>query len=191
MKKRNFVIDRMLYEVISENQLSSFTTIMLRDLYAQRLVTEGASMIPLSKVRLHVYEHLRRMIKAGWAKADIEKKERNQAYHLLELPEHLTLQFVTHNLGGVNVRTPPTCLESSFTGDAARYLSVLHSQLKELELDMLAAMGEVERYKILIKEMPDLTNRLQKPYQSAKEQSSKLVGHFRAVENALVLLQAN
>src|SRR5690606_30614868 len=105
------------------------------------------------KLRLHVYEHLRRMIKAGWVKADIEKKERNQAYHLLELPKNLTLQFVAHNLVGVNVRRPPTCLESSSMDDAGRYINVLHSQLKELELDMLAAMGEVERYKILIKEL--------------------------------------
>jgi hypothetical protein len=109
----------------------------------------------------------------------------------LDLPENLTLQLVAGTLVGRNA-------ESQTTGDdlkppviAEKRLTVLRSQLKELELDMLAAMGEVERYKLLIQEMPDLTTRLQKPYQSAKEQSSKLIGHFRAVENTLLLLQAD
>lgn len=191
MKKRNFVIDRMLYEVLGQGQLRSFTIKTLRDLYADRLEAVGACGISLSKVRLYVYQHLRRMIKAGWVKPDSQQKVRNQLYHLLDLPKNLTLQLVAGTLVGRNGKSQATWDNLEPPAMAEKRLTVLRSQLKELELDMLAAMGEVERYKLLIQDMPDLASRLQKPYQSAREQSSKLIGHFRAVENTLVLLQAD
>jgi len=58
-------------------------------------------------------------------------------------------------------------------------------------LDMLSSMGEVERYKFLITEMPELSVQLEESLISAREKSSKLVGHFRAVENTLQILKAS
>ena len=64
----------------------------------------------------------------------------------------------------------------------------LESQLKEIRLDFLSSMGEAERYKQLLEEMPDLKDRVEGEYQEARDRSSRLLGHLRAVEKTLAAL---
>ena len=49
-------------------------------------------------------------------------------------------------------------------------------------------MGEAERYKQLLEEMPDLKDRVEGEYQEARDRSSRLLGHLRAVEKTLAAL---
>lgn len=189
MKKRTFIIDQVLYEVIIQSQLKLFTVKELRDLYANRLKSECVGPISLAKVRIYVYEYLRRMVKAGWVKLGEERRTRDQIYYLNDFPGHLIMQFTPETLAsrlGIGASPMQATVKPK---EISSHLLLLRSQLKELELDMFAALGEVERYKILIQDMPEFSIRLQQPYQSAREHSSKLIGHFRAVENALSLLQ--
>jgi hypothetical protein len=52
-------------------------------------------------------------------------------------------------------------------------------------------MGEAERYKLLLDEMPHLRNRVEGDYQEAKDRSSRLLGHLRAIEKTLNTLAAS
>ncbi len=61
----------------------------------------------------------------------------------------------------------------------------LEKLLKEIRLDFLSSVGEVERYKQLFDEMPELRSRMQKNYVEARDRSSRLLGHLRAVERTL------
>lgn len=54
---------------------------------------------------------------------------------------------------------------------------------------MLASMGEVERYQLLKRDMPGLSSHIESSLVAAREKSSKLIGHFRAIENTLIVLQ--
>ena len=115
---------------------------------------------------------------------------RDQLYHLCEVPNYLVIELRAGKYyGGTSV--PDGLDRPQKTQDTSSNIQSLRNQLKELELDMLSSMGEVERYKLLIAEMPDMAPKLEPSLISAREKSSKLVGHFRAVENALLMLQAN
>ncbi|MNV49872.1 hypothetical protein D3C71_1418450 [compost metagenome] len=61
----------------------------------------------------------------------------------------------------------------------------LESILKEIRLDFLSSMGEAERYKQLLDEMPHLKEQVEGDYLEARDRSSRLLGHLRAVEKTL------
>lgn len=190
MKKRSFVIDKALFEVIDTIKEPAFTTCGLRDLFAARLEQDGIKGVAKAELRLHVYEHLRRMEKAGWVVVDKERRKRDQLYHLCEVPSYLAIELRAGKYyGGFSV--PDGLDRPQEAQDTILQIQSLRNQLKELELDMLSSMGEVERYKLLIAEMPEMTSRLEPSLVSAREKSSKLVGHFRAVENTIQLIQAS
>lgn len=46
-------------------------------------------------------------------------------------------------------------------------------------------MGEAERYKQLLDEMPHLKDQVEGEYLEARDRSSRLLGHLRAVEKTL------
>lgn len=188
MKMRSFAIDQSLYEVVNSMPSPRFTIRQLRDLFSSRLKDDGIHDVSLAEVRLYVYEHMRRMQKAGWIILDEPKSKRGQVYILKALPENIRLELKPGRFHGF-CGEPTAPAEA--TPEKNQYLHQLRNQLKELELDMLASMGEVERYKLLITEMPEFSNSLEAPLAAAREKSSKLIGHFRAVENTLSLLQAS
>ncbi|HIM97128.1 MAG TPA: hypothetical protein EYM57_04370 [Gammaproteobacteria bacterium] len=193
MKKRSFVIDKSLYEVISSIKGTTFTTQELRDLFASRLKHDGIKGVPLAQIRLYVYEHIRRMVKVGWVIPAEEQKKRGQVYHLQPVPDALQLEFIAGQFHQELAADESAEMNTSSDDRSVNqgYIQSLQSQLKELELDMLSSMGEVERYKFLITEMPELSVQLEESLISAREKSSKLVGHFRAVENTLQILKAS
>jgi hypothetical protein len=49
-------------------------------------------------------------------------------------------------------------------------------------------MGEAERYKQLLDEMPHLRDKVESEYLEARDRSSRLLGHLRAVEKTLKTL---
>ncbi|MNP85586.1 hypothetical protein D3C76_1853850 [compost metagenome] len=51
-------------------------------------------------------------------------------------------------------------------------------------------MGETERYKQLLEEIPQLKSRLETVYLEVRDRSSKLLGHLRAIENTLNAISA-
>lgn len=190
MKSASFIFDRRLYELLQEEGRTQFTTRDLRDAYAQRL--EGLTF-RLGDVRRYVYEQIRRMLRAGWLLPDEERRSRGQVYHLQPFPEHLLLELVD---GGFE-NSPKTVCEPELSvqeqesvqpepsSDAKHHLETL---LKEIRLDFLSAMGEAERYKQLLDEMPHLRDKVEGEYLEARDRSSRLLGHLRAVEKTLKTL---
>ena len=51
-------------------------------------------------------------------------------------------------------------------------------------------MGEAERYKQLLGDMPELREKVEDDYLEARDRSSRLLGHLRAVEKTLKTLAA-
>lgn len=69
--------------------------------------------------------------------------------------------------------------------DADQHLEALH---KEVRLDFLSSMGEAERYKLLLDDMPHLRDKVEGEYLEARDRSSRLLGHLRAIEKTLKTL---
>lgn len=195
MKSAAFIFDRRLYELLQEEGHTQFTTRELRDAYAKRL--DG---IPfrLSDVRRYVYEQMRRMLRAEWLVLDEERRTRGQVYHLQPIPAHLQLELIDNGFenslkivsepdqepASAEVETLP--LKPSANTD--QQLEALH---KEIRLDFLSSMGEAERYKLLLDDMPHLRDKVEGEYLDARDRSSRLLGHLRAIENTLKTLAAS
>ena len=193
MKPASFILDRQLYEVLQEEGHSQFTTRDLRDAYAKRL--EGMDF-QLGDVRRFVYEQIRRMIRTGWLVPDQVQRKRGQIYHLRPFPENLKLELVDgafeRSLKNT-VKTDNTSpddeglLPQSSRLDAEQHLQSL---MKEVRLDFLSAMGEAERYKQLVADLPHLRDKVEADYLEARDRSSRLLGHLLAVEKTLNVLVA-
>ena len=192
MKSASFIFDRRLYELLQKEGRTRFTIRELRDAYAKRL--EGMSF-RINDVRRYVYEQIRRMLRVGWIVLDEERRVRGQVYHLMPVPAHLQLDLIDNGFENYR-KAEPEQMQPETTDplaplhpsdDADQHLEAL---LKEIRLDFLTSMGEAERYKLLIDEMPHLRDTVQGDYLDARDRSSRLLGHLRAIEKTLKTLSS-
>lgn len=188
MKPATFKLDRHVYKLLKDGDLQQFTTRSLRDAYAHHL-DRSANDVELWR---YIYDQLQRLKRIGWVTQDPTKRKRDQVFHVADMPSAITLQLVephfpsacgkTHGVIA-NVTSP----HKHPDGCSKQRLELL---AKEIRLDMLTALGEAERYKQLFTEMPTLKARVEDDYLEARDRSSRLLGHLRAVENTLKLLVA-
>ncbi|KEX94969.1 hypothetical protein HA62_02515 [Pseudomonas putida] len=188
MKSASFLFDRRLYELLQEEGRERFTTTELRDAYAKHL--DGVTF-RIGDVRRYVYEQIRRMLRIGWLVHDKERRTRGQVYVLQPIPAHLQLELIDNGLEN-NLKIAPgpqqkTSIARNVSSDADLRLEALH---KEIRLDFLSSMGEAERYKLLLDDMPQLRDKVEGEYQEARDRSSRLLGHLRAIEKTLKTLSA-
>ncbi|WLI04536.1 hypothetical protein PSH66_18175 [Pseudomonas sp. FP597] len=194
MKSVSFIFDRRLYELLQEEGRARFTIRELRDAYAKRL--DGMTY-RIGDVRRYIYEQIRRMLRMGWVVFDDERRTRGQVYRLQPIPTHLQLELVDSGFENSLKNALEPKQESSVRADAAlqiepssdseQHLEALHN---EIRLDFLSSMGEAERYKLLLDEMPHLRDKVEAEYLEARDRSSRLLGHLRAIEKTLKTLAA-
>ncbi|UPQ82223.1 hypothetical protein M0M42_17760 [Pseudomonas knackmussii] len=192
MKSASFIFDRRLYELLHEEGRTRFTTRELRDAYAMRL--DGMTF-RLGDVRRYVYEQIRRALRMGWVVLDEERRSRGQVYHVQSIPAHLQLELIDNGFENslktaCEPKQGPSVVEGAAeplkpSADAHQHLESLH---KEIRLDFLSSMGEAERYKLLLDDMPHLRERVEGEYFEARDRSSRLLGHLRAIEKTLKTL---
>ncbi|MGL4317358.1 MAG: hypothetical protein ACRCTL_12190 [Pseudomonas sp.] len=189
MKSASFIFDRRLYELLQEEGRTRFTIRELRDAYAKCL--EGMTY-RIGDVRRYVYEQIRRMLRIGWLVHDEERRVRGQVYHLLPIPAHLQLELIDNGFENSRKVACDPEQEPSATDNTAVPLhdadQHLETLLKEIRLDFLTSMGEAERYKLLLDEMPHLRGKVEGEYLEARDRSSRLLGHLRAIEKTLKTL---
>jgi hypothetical protein len=194
MKSASLSFDRRLYELLQEEGRTKFTTHELRDAYAKKL--DGINF-RLTDVRRYVYEQIRRMLRMGWIVLDEERRSRGQVYHLQPISADLQLELVNNGFESTiktieapeqePVTTELQALPPISAANTDQQLEALH---KEIRLDFLSSMGEAERYKLLLDEMPHLRGSVEADYLEARDRSSRLLGHLRAIEKTLKMLAA-
>ncbi|MGU9821041.1 hypothetical protein [Pseudomonas sp. LF090] len=194
MKQDLFEFDRQLHSLLCEHFSRDFTTRQLRDAYAALL---PPSSFRLADVRVYVYEQIRRLIRVGWVEMADQRQKRDQVFRVLEMPLRLQLVLVDGNFS-VTVdsldapadeeRETTSSVPSSKEGQDDR--TRLQVMLKETRLDLLSSLGETERYNQLFEEIPHLKGRFEGVYLEARDRSSKLLGHVRAIEHTLKTISA-
>lgn len=194
MKSASFIFDRRLYELLQEQGRTTFTIRELRDAYAARLNDTNFRM---TDVRRYVYEHIRRLQRAGLVVPDEERRVRGQVFHLQPTPTDFNIELVDNGFENsiMAAGMPEQDLALHDLEDLTLKLSVdtdlqLEALHKEIRLDFLTSMGEAERFKLLLNEMPHLRDKVEGEYLEARDRSSRLLGHLRAIEKTLKTLAA-
>ena len=194
MKSASYIFDRRLYELLQEEGRARFTTRELRDAYAKRL--DGMTF-RIGDVRRYVYEQIRRMLRIGWVVHDEKRLARGQVYHLQPIPAHLQMELIDNGYENSLKAASAPPMEPLVLDNAAVPLNApsgsdqrLESLHKEIRLDFLSSMGEAERYKLLLDDMPHLRDKVESEYLEARDRSSRLLGHLRAIEKTLKTLAA-
>ncbi len=194
MKSASFIFDRRLYELLQDQGRTTFTTRDLRDAYAACL---KEAHFRIADVRRYVYEQIRRLVRAGLVLPDEDRRVRGQVYHLQPIPAHVKLELIDkgfeNSLMATGVPEPDIALralEASQLNSSANTDLQLEALHKEIRLDFLTSMGEAERFKLLLDDMPHLRDKVEGDYLQARDRSSRLLGHLRAIEKTLKTLAA-
>lgn len=185
MKPVTFRLDRRLYDLLQDGELQRFTIRKLRDSYAER---SGETLLPPSTELWHyIYAQVGRLKRTGWVRADAERRRRDQVYYVEATPNSLRLVLIDSPHSGSHLANQNSVWASGnvSTSEPVQRLEAL---AKEIRLDMLSSLGEAERYKQLIAEIPQLKDHVADEYHEAKDRSSRLLGHLKAVETTLRLL---
>ena len=197
MKISTVTLDAVLHSILMEEELNSFTILELRELYLRHVNPNGNS---LQKVRMYIYDQIRRMIDLRWVSYHSERKARGQRFVIHEMPEHVRLKLTAPKIGMVEMQIPkevPSNLydlrsnndeeqnQDQNTRSDNLTTATLQEMLKDVRLDFLTNLGATERYKLLMDEVPELKNTLEPELFAARDKSSKLLGHMKALEVTL------
>lgn len=189
MKPATFKLDRRVFELLKDGDFQQFTIRSLRAAYARQL--DGST----NDVELwrYIYDQVQRLKRVGWVQQDPARRRRDQVFHVLKKPTHLNVFLVQHRLfvsRGDSLNEDMAAVEPTLVHSEICPTRRLELLAKEIRLDMLSALGEAERYKQLFTEMPVLKARVEDDYIEARDRSSRLLGHLRAIENTLKMLVA-
>lgn len=187
-----FSFDMKLFELLQHGQYETFTIRELRDRYAD--TPYAADQSPKQLWRF-IYEQIRRMVKIGWVVQDDDRRKRDQRFHLRPIPQGVKMELFDNylerrftNSNGVTALGKPDedhYMSSIIAADATVQLEDI---LKEVRLDFLASMGEAERFKQLFEAFPSVRERMECDYIEARDKSSRLLGHLRAIEKTLKVI---
>lgn len=178
MKSVNFRLDRRIFELFQDEELLQFTISELRDAYVRHLED---SQIQLPDIWRYIHDQIQRLVRAGWVCEDGSRKGRGKTYRMLQKPPHLKLFLVEKNGSSPSPLLSPS--HEMVHPDANQ--DRLKALANETRLDLLTSMGEAERYKQLLDEFPQLIDQIKGDYHEARDRSSRLLGHLRAIEKTL------
>ncbi|WIE49840.1 hypothetical protein [Pseudomonas sp. GM17] len=190
MKSAIFKLDRRIFGLLQDGDFQRFTIRMLRDAYAKQLGKAGGGSGELWR---YIYDQIVRLKRVGWIRQDEIRRKRDQLYYVLGAPDSVALVLVDGSFQSTQPCTATSPEErSGQPGSPTQLTSAQRLEIlaKEIRLDMLCSLGEAERYKQLFTEMPQLRLRVEHDYIEARDRSSRLLGHLRAVEKTLKLLAA-
>lgn len=163
-----------LLHVLKDVGTISFTVDDLTQLYLKH-----PSCLHTSKklARQFVYRNMQRMMKSGHMQ---RLKVTVRWPHYTLTPLFFSSRPATSLL--VSVDNPPPTAPISSKLDP---LSTLKKRLTTHQDEVLTAMGEMEEYEAICKEIPDLREIAQPRYNESRERCSRLLGRVKALESLL------
>ena len=148
----------------------SFTVDQITKMY----LAEGSEAHENKKsARQFIYRTILRLIKSG----EMAKLDGNKGW-----PKYnLTDKFQLRHSPSVNPpSTPPTHRAQNASSDQG-----LTERLNAHKMELLTAMGEVEEYDAICKDMPNLKEDIQSLYDDSRDRCSKILGRVKALESLL------
>ncbi|WP_221797869.1 hypothetical protein [Oceanobacter mangrovi] len=155
MKSSSVALDRVIYRILMEEEVGAFTIMELRDRYLEQVDPRDVS---LPKLRVYIYDHIRRMVNCGWVRYHEEKKTRGQRFVLLSKPQKLKVKLTPPARGMqerdlekaqpsvTEIATDAPVATSAHTERGQADVDQVLQALKQAQLDFLSSYGEAEEY---------------------------------------------
>lgn len=137
------------------------------------LLEGGGDHDTKKSARQFIYRTILRLIKSG----EMAKLDGNKGWPKYKLTEKFQLRLSP----SVNPpSTPPT-----YRAQNASSHQGLTERLNTHKMELLTAMGEVEEYDAICKDMPNLKDEIQSLYDDSRDRCSKILGRVKALESLL------
>lgn len=191
-------IEERIFELLLETDNAQFTIRSLRDQYAHQ---HGIAAEYRPALRRFIYERIKKLITAGLVEKDSEKRKRDQLYFVLPSIREASLSLEGESFEAwhqrlvsqtANETTETTVIpkdesssEQSPSARKASSLYALEKVLKETQSEFLSTLGEVEAFRELMDEYPDLKPSIVADHRDAYDRSARLMGRVRALEKSL------
>jgi hypothetical protein len=171
MSKYKIVLDAGLISILGRSDFDNFTVLGLRDLY---IASSSVSAISKVEARRFVYRNLLSLLNKGLL-TRIDAEDKRKTKYLKTDKFHESIYASDDQSNSVN--------ESDNQSRSDRgLLKKLTEKLQRYKSEMLSRVGESEEYKSLYSEFPQMKEMLQERYNRARDESSKLLGHVKALE---------
>lgn len=190
-------IDKRIYELLLRPGNIQFTVRCLRDQYIEKY---DVDTLHKAILRRFIYERVKKLVSAGFVEKDSQQRKRDQAYHVKPKMKEAELNFDGEDFEIWLQRISPQVIEEQKPSTKisipnkgkdrdieTSYISysALEKKLNEAQSRFLESLGETEAFQQLMKDHPELKPNISCDYRSAREQSSRLLGHVSALEKAL------
>jgi hypothetical protein len=191
-------IEKRIFELLLNTNNAQFTIRSLRDQYANQ---HGISAEYRADLRRFIHERIKKLIIAGLVEKDSEKRKRDQLYFVLPSIRESGLSLEGESFESWHQRLvsqtaketiDPTVLpkedrtcEQSLSARKAASLFALEKELKETQSEFLSTLGEVEAFRELMDDYPDLKPSIVVDHRDAYDRSARLMGRVRALEKSL------
>lgn len=159
-----------LVEILQNKYFNHFTISQLNDSYLSMAGEQCAI-----KTRKFVYREVIRLLRHNLLSKNGELYSHSSSYEKTDLFNHI--EFVSKPLKNI---TDESINKNIITSE-------LDNTLHKYKVDMMSAIGETEEYVRLFSSFPEMKNLLNKDYEKARDNSSKLLGKIKAVNTILSL----
>lgn len=187
MKQRSIGLRDPLYSVLIEQDLNEFTVTELRDACLSHPACEEQDPIEVRRIG---YTQVLRLLKLGL----LEKLEADHPYQTRyrKLPTFHQVAFYNKTSGSPKLDSAQheTFTPTSNSKEVAEH-SKLSTKLQQYRAQLLTSIGESEEYQHLLAEFPEYQQVIQEKYEHARDESTRLLGKLKAVEELVAYEQAN
>ena len=174
-------VDKLLGFIISHPKIDHFSALEIRTAYL--LLSEDDALTAV-EARKKVYAQLLKLVRKGWLRKHISEKKSTAYYIKTEL-------FMIDHYEYANSISYITSYKQEneiHTCDEA--LGDLYAKLNDYKSDLIEGLGEVEEYRTIRTELPELHDNLTLFYNNARESNSRLLGKIKAIETLISKLSS-
>lgn len=148
----------------------SFTVDQITKMY----LAEGSETHETKKsARQFIYRTILRLIKSG----EMARLDGNKGWPKYKLTDKFQLRL---SPSVIQPSAPPTHRVQSASSNQN-----LTERLNAHKMELLTAMGEVEEYDAICKDMPNLKEDIQSLYDDSRDRCSRILGRVKALESLL------
>ena len=164
------IVDPICF-ILNDETFDSFTIVEFRDKYLD-ILNDSTSKITARNV---VYRQTLKLVNKGLLRKKSSTNNRQAKYFK-------TASFKEFNIVPKTQKKNMTSHENK--DNKFKYLN---SRLKELQVDLFSCAGETEEYLLQLKTLPEFAEHLRYLYRNSQENSSKILGRIKAIQNVLNL----